>query len=177
MLDPLSVIFVPGSLAAMLATLSPIGVLAHRWWRSRGLQRNARRCCGRCDAAFAVADELYWFGGLLVCAGCAATLRRRLAVALPAAAAVAGTFALTSGSALAVSLAGGGPELAWWLDGRWIPLLLPSVGVALATAGLVVRGKRANRLAADGRRALDPGHDPTAPVRLRLHAPARLGRD
>ena len=42
MLDPLSVVFVPGVLPAMLATLSPVGVLAHRCWRPRGLERRNR---------------------------------------------------------------------------------------------------------------------------------------
>ncbi|HEY0971798.1 MAG TPA: hypothetical protein VGE02_12590 [Gemmatimonadales bacterium] len=114
-MDPLTVIFVPGGYAAALVLLSPLGVLAHRWWRRRGLQRNADRCCGRCAARFTLADELYWFSGLLVCATCAAALRRRMKVGLPVVATVAGMFALTSGGALALSVAQGGPGLHWWL--------------------------------------------------------------
>jgi len=170
-MDPLSVIFIPGGYAAALVLLSPLSVLAHRWWQRRGRARNADRGCGRCATTFTLTDELYWFSGLLVCAPCAAALRRRLTIGLKAVAALTGLFALTSGGALALSVAQGGPGLGWWLDGRWIPLLLPSVGLGLATATVVARGKRANRLAAAvSRTQLAPGRDPHAMTQLRIRA-------
>ena len=166
-MDPLSVIFVPGAVAAALALLSPVGVLALRWWQRRGRGRNGVRRCARCAAAFSVADELYWFGGLLVCAGCATTVRRCLVVGLPALAVTAGAFAVSSGTALAVSVAQGGPGLEFWLASRWIPLLLPSAGLAAATGVLVALGKRANRLAAgSSATALHPGRHPDAIGRM-----------
>lgn len=90
-------------------------------------------------------------------------------IGLPAAAAAAGLFALTSGGALVASVAQGGPGFGWWLDGRWIPLLLPSLCLGLAAVALVVRGKRSNRLAAAvSRTLLQPGRDPQAMTQLRI---------
>jgi hypothetical protein len=83
-----------------------------------------------------------------ICERCAHTLRRRLGVAFPVIAGGVILFALTSGTAFVTSLARGGPGLGWWLDGRWIPLLLPSIGVAGITVAAVAMSKRANRLAA-----------------------------
>ncbi len=90
-------------------------------------------------------------------------------IGLPAAAAAAGLFALTSGGALVASVAQGGPGFGWWLDGRWIPLLLPSLCLGLAAVALVARGKRSNRLeTAVSRTLLQPGRDPQAMTQLRI---------
>ena len=167
-MDPLSVIFVPGGAVAALVLLSPVGIVLERLWRARGRRRNATHTCARCAVRFALSDDRFWFAGLLVCSSCATTLRRRLRIALPALAAVASTFALTSGTALAVSLARNGPSLGWWLDGRWIPLLLPSVGLGLAAASVIALGKRANRLAAGSWSTSLPSPCESSPVADRV---------
>lgn len=146
MIDPLSVIFVPGgTAAALLLFVGPLVALRQYLWRRDARRRNAALQCARCGASLVI-DDLYLFNGAHVCGGCATTLRRRLGVAVPLALLVAGGFAVSSFSALFVSLTGGGPGLSWWLDGRWIPLLLPSAGLAAATVALLKLGQRANRL-------------------------------
>ena len=148
-MDPLRVIFVPGGLVAtaMLVGL-PVAAAIYGIWRWRAQRRVARGGCGRCGTAFASADAQYLVTGVTICERCANRLRRRLGVALPVITAGVVLFALTSGTAFITSLVRGGPELGWWLDGRWIPLLLPSLGVAGITAAAVALSKRANRLAA-----------------------------
>jgi hypothetical protein len=83
--------------------------------------------------------------GIEICEACAQRLRRFLKFALPVVAVGASVFAVTSGTAFFVSMTTGGPSLSWWLDGRWIPLLTPSVGVGLLTWLMVRLGKGANR--------------------------------
>jgi hypothetical protein len=147
--DPLAAIFIPGGLTmAALAFGVPTAAAGYAAWRWRAGRRVARGRCGRCGAAFAPAGERFLATGIGICAPCGHTLRRRLGVLLPALALAACVFAVTSGTAFVASAGRGGPELAWWLDGRWVALLLPSVGVGLLTWGLAAAAKRANRAAA-----------------------------
>lgn len=146
MIDPLSVIFVPGGIAAALVLfVGPLLALRQLQWRRQARLRNAQFKCARCDAPLAI-DALHLFQGAHICSSCATTLRRRFQIVIPTALAVAVGFGVSSLSAFVVSATSGGPELAWWLDGRWIPLLLPSVGFAGATLAFVRLSQRANRL-------------------------------
>jgi hypothetical protein len=148
MIDPLAVIFVPGGTAAALVLfVGPLLVLRQWQWRRQARARNARLRCARCEATLAI-DELHLFQGAHICLGCATTLRSRFRIAVPAALTVALGFGISSLSALVVSLTSGGPEFSWWLDGRWIPLLLPSVGLGAATVAFLHFSQRANRLRA-----------------------------
>lgn len=168
-MDPVSVIFVPGAIAAALALLSPVALLGHRFWRRRGFERNDERRCGRCRATFSVADDLYRASGVLVCARCASTLRRRISILIPGALATAATLGVSSGVALWLIESSGGFGLSWWLDTRWIPLLLPSVGTFGATILTVRAAKRANEVAAGSdRTTLLPRFHPFGPARLAL---------
>lgn len=145
MIDPLSVIFVPGGTAAALVLfVGPLLILRQTLWRREARRRNAHLRCARCEAPLAI-DELFLFHGAHVCDRCATTLRRRFQVAVPAVLAIAAGFGISSFTALVASVASGGPGLAWWLDGRWIPLLLPSAGLAIATIAFLRLGKRANQ--------------------------------
>jgi len=158
MIDPLAVIFLPGGAVAALALfVGPLVVLRHHLWRRKARQLNARRCCARCGDELEI-DELYLYFGTYVCAQCAPALRRRLTIVIPMTLLAATVFGVSSAAAFFASMRSGGPELAWWLDGRWIPLLLPSVGVATLTGTIVTLGKRANRLRnAAVWREVDPG--------------------
>lgn len=89
---------------------------------------------------------LHLFQGAHVCGTCASTRRRRFRFANPALLVMAAGFGVSSFSAFAQLVGSGRTELGWWLDGRWIPLLLPSVGVAAATWLFIKWGRRANRL-------------------------------
>lgn len=145
MLDPLTVIFVPGGTAAALVLFAgPLLALRQRLWHRAARRRNASFRCARCAAPLVI-DDLFLFHGAHVCGTCARTLRQRFRVAIPAALAVALGFGISSLTALVVSATSGGPELSWWLDGRWIPLLLPSVGLAAATLAFLRVAERANR--------------------------------
>lgn len=142
--DPLSLIFVPGGTAAAIVLFgTPLVLLLLKRWRHVARRRNRSFRCARCEAPLAI-DDLYLLGGAHVCGDCATTWRRRLRVAVPAALVVAAGLAVSSFSALVASTARGGPGLAWWLDSRWIPLLLPSVGLAAATLLAMRLGIRAN---------------------------------
>lgn len=146
MIDPLSMIFVPGgTLAAMAVFVSPLLVLRHVLWRREARRLNNETRCARCGDRLAI-DALFLYAGAYHCSVCATKLRRRFTVAIPVLLLGALGFGVSSGTAFIASLTGGGPELAWWFDGRWIPLLLPSVGVAATTVLLVKLGKRANLL-------------------------------
>ncbi len=146
MIDPLSVIFVPGGTAAALVLfVGPLLLLRQRLWIREARRRNAQLHCARCDSLLVI-DDLFTFQGAHVCGRCATTLRRRFRIAIPAALAVAAGFGITSVTALVASVTAGGPGLSWWLDGRWIPLLLPSAGLAAATIAFLRLGRRANRL-------------------------------
>ncbi len=145
MVDPLAVIFIPGGTAAALVLfVGPLLVLRQWQWRREARRRNAQLRCARCGSLLAI-DDLFTFHGAHVCGGCATTLRRRFRIAIPAALAVAAGFGITSFTALLASLTSGGPGLSWWLDGRWIPLLLPSAGLAAATIAFLRLSRRANR--------------------------------
>lgn len=144
MIDPLSVIFVPGGTAAALVLFAgPLVVLLQRRWRREARRRNARFHCARCQAPLAI-DDLFLFNGAHVCGRCADTWRRRLRFLVPTVLTVAVGFGISSLSALVASTVSGGPGLGWWLDGRWIPLLLPSVGLAGALFAAMRLGIRAN---------------------------------
>jgi hypothetical protein len=148
-MDPLAVIFIPGALAAGAllfgAPLAAIGYLAWRWQARR---RVGRGSCGRCGESLAGDAARFLVTGVLICEPCADTLRRRLRIALPMVTIAATVFAITSSTAFVVSRLRGGPRLEWWLDGRWIPLSLPSVGIGLLTWGAIAVSKRMNRLRA-----------------------------
>ncbi len=145
-MDPLAVIFLPGgTIFGVLLFGAPLAFLGFRWWRRRAHQRVAAACCGDCGQRFDWSQPQFLAAGVEICESCAKRMRRTLGFALPALAIGAGCFAISSGTAFAVSLATGGPSLAWWLDSRWIPLLTPSVGIAALTWVLIRFGKRANR--------------------------------
>jgi hypothetical protein len=147
-MDPLAVIFIPGGLtAAALVFGAPVAAMGYLAWRWRARRRVGRGACGRCGESFAADGERFLATGVVICEPCAHTLRGRLRITLPLVALGATVFAVTSGSAFVLSLLRGGPHLEWWLDGRWIPLLLPSAGIGLLTWGMVAAGKRANRVA------------------------------
>ena len=146
MVDPLSVIFLPGAVAAALVLfVGPLLVIRQIQWRRRARERNARFHCARCQATLAV-DVLHLFHGAHICANCATTLRRRFLVAIPVTLLVALGFRISSFTALVTSHTPGGPEFTRWLDGRWIPLTLPSLGLAGLTYAFVRLSQRANRL-------------------------------
>ena len=146
MIDPLSVIFVSGAFATMTVLASPVLVLGHTLWRRRAKRLNRKGCCGRCGARFTI-DALFIFSGVYICPACAAALRSRLKVILPLIAITVIACAVSSGTALVSTLTQpGGTHIAWWMGGRLIPLLMPSVGVALATGALIAVGKRRNQL-------------------------------
>ena len=144
--DPFSVIFLPGGTAAALVLfVGPLILLRQFLWRREARRRNARLRCARCEAPLAI-DDLFLFHGAHVCGQCATTLRRRFRIAIPVALVAAATFAVSSFSAFGYLLGSGRTGLDWWLDGRWIPLLLPSAGLAAATLLFLKLGRRANRL-------------------------------
>ncbi len=124
---------------------SPLVVLRQIVWKRQALKLNSERRCGRCKRLLGI-DPLYLYGGVYVCPDCATRHRTRLQRLLPATFTLAGILALTSATAFVVSSLDGRPWLAWWLDGRWFPLILPSVGLALATAIAITIGRRANQL-------------------------------
>lgn len=144
MIDPFAAIFVPGGTAAGIVLFAgPLVWLRQRLWRRQARVRNAALQCARCEARLAI-DDLYLFHGAHVCGRCASTLRRRFMFAVPLALVVATGFGISSFTAFAHLVGSGRTELAWWLDGRWIPLLLPSVGLAAATWLFLRLGRRAN---------------------------------
>ena len=145
MIHPLEVIFWSGAAAIALTLVSPLFMLRHAVWRRRAEQLNAHSRCGRCGQQLPI-DSLYLYAGKYVCPSCAVSLRRMLSFILPAATGTAVLLAVSSGSALLISRLTGGPGLDWWLDWRWIPLMLPSVGTAVATAFAVSARRRANLL-------------------------------
>ena len=146
MMDPLSVVFVPGGIAAALVLfVGPLLALRQRQWRRQARARNAHFRCARCDAGLTI-DALHLFQGAHICHDCATTLRSRFLIAVPTVLSIALGFGVSSLTAMVVSLTSGGPEFSWWLDGRWIPLLLPSVGLGAATFAFLRLSQRANRL-------------------------------
>ena len=146
-MDPLAVIFIPGGLTAgALLFGAPVATIGYLAWRWRAQRRVERGSCGRCGESFAGDAARFLVTGVHICAPCADTLRRRLRVALPIVMISATVLAITSGTALFVSRLRGGPQVDWWLDGRWIPLSLPSVGVGLLTWAAIALSKRMNRL-------------------------------
>ena len=148
-MDPLAAIFIPGGLTAgALLFGAPLASIAYLAWRWRARRRVGRGSCGRCGELFAGDAARFLVTGVLICETCADTLRRRLRIALPVVTIAATMFAITSAAAFVVSRLRGGPPLEWWLDGRWIPLSLPSVGIGLLTWGAVAVSKRMNRLRA-----------------------------
>lgn len=158
-MDPLSVIFIPGgTIFGTLMFALPMAALGLRWWRRRGLAHVARSCCGNCGRPFDWSRPQYLVAGVEVCDACGGTMRRVARVVLPAIAVVACAFGISSATAWTISRLTGGPELAWWLDGRWIPLLTPSVGLAGLTWAIIRLGRRVNREAAE--RSISAGGSP-----------------
>jgi hypothetical protein len=144
MTDPFAVVFVPGGTAAAIVLFAgPLLWLRQHLWRRRARRRNAALQCARCQSPLAI-DELFLFHGAHVCGSCASTLRRRFSLAVPAALLVATGFGISSFTAFTHLVGSGRTEIAWWLDGRWIPLLLPSIGLAAATWLFLRLGRRAN---------------------------------
>ena len=118
-MDPLTVIFVPGGLtAAALLFGAPVAAIAHLIWRRRARRRLARHACGHCGQVSQPDADQFLVTGIRICESCAHAFQRRLRFALPVITITAALFAVTSASAFVVSLLRGGPELAWWLDGR-----------------------------------------------------------
>jgi hypothetical protein len=127
-MDPLAVVFIPGGLtAAALLFGAPAAMIGHLIWRRRAQRRAARHACGHCGQALLTEADQFLVTGIRICEPCALAFRRRLHLALPLITITAAIFAVTSATAFAFSVRHGGPELSWWLDGRWIPLILPSV--------------------------------------------------
>jgi hypothetical protein len=128
--------------AAIIAALCLGSVPALVSWtaftRWRGRRRNADDRCAGCGGPQYVprtGEGPSLVEGRLVCARCAATTRRRLAVAL------GGAGALT-----AVGL-GAGLALAWTGEAGWLVPLLAGGQYALLSGGVTVLMKRANRQA------------------------------
>lgn len=158
-MDPLSVIFVPGgTIFGTLMFALPLAAIGLRWWRRRGLARVSRACCGNCGRAFDWSRPQYLVAGVEICDGCGVAMRRVARVVLPTIGVMACVFGISSSTAWVVSRLSGGPELAWWLDGRWIPLLTPSVGLVAVTWAIVRLGRRANREA--DQRSVSTGGSP-----------------
>jgi hypothetical protein len=147
-MDPHTVIFLPGgTIFGVILFSGPLAALAFSWWRRRARARIAKACCGNCGQRFDFAQQQYLVAGIEICEPCASTMKRALRVVLPTIAVSAVVFAITSGTAFAIAITSRLSSLDWWLDGRWIPLLTPSVGVASLTWLLIKLGKRANRAA------------------------------
>jgi hypothetical protein len=146
-MDPLAVVFIPGGLTAAALLLGvPIAAASHLIWRRRARRRVARHACGHCGQEFRVEGDQFLVTGIRICEPCALAFRRRLGILLPLISIATAFFAITSTTAFVISVRHSGPELAWWLHGRWIPLLLPSVGIATVTAIAVMAAKLANRM-------------------------------
>jgi hypothetical protein len=146
-MGPLAVIFIPGGLTAgALLFGAPVVAVGYLAWRWRARRRIERGSCGRCGESFATDAARFLVTGMLICEPCAHTLRRRLRIGLPVITIAATVFAITSGTAFVVSRLRGGPGFDWWLDGRWIPLSLPSIGIGMLTVAAIAFGKRMNRL-------------------------------
>jgi hypothetical protein len=162
LMDPLAFIFLTGAIASVVALASPVFIVQHMLWRRRARLLNADARCGRCRRALPI-SELYLYSGRYVCGSCGAALRTRMRRWLPVALGTAVVCGISAFSALAVSFATQGPQLQWWLSGRLIPLLLPSVGFATATITAVRVGQWANALSNRRARAeLDAGDEVSA---------------
>lgn len=146
--DPLALVFGLGASAMIAGMAAPIVFVRSLIWRRRAKSRNRQAACGQCGVSLVEASEgPFLYSGIFVCGACAETLRRRLTIALPALVGVV----LVAGvlSAVGFLLGGplaGGPSLQWWLDGRWIALTLPSVGLGGAGWLILRHSKRRNQL-------------------------------
>ena len=149
--DLLAFVFVPAA-ATMLGLLAaPAVYVRHLFWRRSARRLNASTRCGLCRGPLGI-ETMFLYGGAYVCRGCAERTTRRLRIVLPLAVGGAALLAITSLSAMVLSIATGGPDLAWWLSGPWwlggtlLPVALPAVGLATATLVAIRGGRRLNQL-------------------------------
>lgn len=146
-LDPLALVFIPGGLVVASAIVAPLGWAALAWRRKRGLLRNRRARCGRCNEVLRFDGEEqtpFLIQGVYHCPSCAARRRRQYAIGLVALPGVAILAALTTATGIVL----GGADLSWYLGARLIPVALPSAGLSAWFWWRVRRAKRLNALAA-----------------------------
>jgi hypothetical protein len=149
--DLLAFVFVPAA-ATMLGLLAaPVVYVRHLLWRRTARRLNTGARCGLCRGPLGI-DTMFLYGGAYVCRGCADRTARRLRIVLPLAVGGAALLAVTSVSAMVLSIATGGPGLAWWLSGPWwlggtlLPVALPAVALATATLVAIRGGRQLNQL-------------------------------
>ena len=148
-MDTSPVLFIP-YIAVVASTLvaAPVATVRYARWRIRANLRTKAGHCGHCDAPFTLGEEQFLVTGVRICSSCASTLRHRLGRALMGISVGVLSLGALAVGAVAVEIAVDGTDILRWLfkSSRWIPVAIPSVGVALGVSALVTLAKQANRV-------------------------------